>query len=143
MMVDTEKKKEPTNSQRPMLVVLPRTMSPFLYASMMPWGRGCSDHQALWGNGSPAPKHTHTHTHTTVLVTTLISALSVQPGLPPGQGAWGQLLPLSTLEPRSAQGISLAGRTPFVLSPVHSHSHNKPWSGPACEASGELQMKET
>lgn len=36
VMVDTEKKKEPTNSQRPMLVVLPRTMSPFLYASMMP-----------------------------------------------------------------------------------------------------------
>lgn len=29
VMVDTEKKKEPTNSQRPMLVVLSRTMSPF------------------------------------------------------------------------------------------------------------------
>ena len=82
VMVDTEKKKEPTNSQRPMLVVLPRTMSPFLYASMMPWGRGYSDHQALWGNGAPAPKHTHTHTYThththmhrAILVTTLISA---------------------------------------------------------------------
>lgn len=42
--VDTEKKKEPMNSQRPMLVVLSRTMSPFWYAWMMPWGRGCSDH---------------------------------------------------------------------------------------------------
>lgn len=28
VMVDTEKKKEPISSQRPMLVVLPRTMSP-------------------------------------------------------------------------------------------------------------------
>ena len=67
----------------------------------------------------------------------------MQPGPPPGQGAWGQLLPLSTLEPRSALGITLAGRTPYVFSPVHSHSCNKPWSGPACEVSGELKMKET
>lgn len=47
VMVDTEKKKEPMISQRPMLVVLLRTMSPVWYAWMMPWGRGCSDHQAL------------------------------------------------------------------------------------------------
>lgn len=59
VMVDTEKKKEPMISQRPMLVVLPRTMSPFWYASMMPWGRGCSDHQALRNHGL---LHPNSHT---------------------------------------------------------------------------------
>lgn len=36
VMVDTEKKKEPMSSQRPMLVVLLRTMSPSWYAWTMP-----------------------------------------------------------------------------------------------------------
>jgi hypothetical protein len=35
VMVDTEKKKEPMNSQRPMLVVLSRRWAPSLYAWMM------------------------------------------------------------------------------------------------------------